>query len=87
GTVSAYDGRNDQYRAAHLPGVTVASYELVIYNRWGEVVFRTTVLDAGWDGIYRGKMQDSGVFVWYARYRKRTGEEEQFQKGSFMLVR
>ncbi|RYD95337.1 MAG: gliding motility-associated C-terminal domain-containing protein [Sphingobacteriales bacterium] len=81
------DGRNDVYRATHLPGVTVASFELVIYNRWGEQVFRTTNLNAGWDGTYRGKQQDGNTFVWFARYRKRQDDAEQFRKGSFVLLR
>jgi gliding motility-associated-like protein len=81
------DRRNDKYRAAHLPGVTVFTYELYIYNRWGELVFFTTKLDAGWDGTLKGKMQDTGTFVWMARYRKRSGESEQFRKGTFLLIR
>lgn len=81
------DGLNDKFRAALLPGVSVASYELLIYNRWGELVFRTTKLDEGWDGILRGKLQDGNSFVWHARYRKRAGEPEQFRKGTFVLIR
>lgn len=81
------DGKNDRYKAAHLPGVTVASYELRIYNRWGQLVFETDQLEQGWNGTYQGLLQDSNVFVWYARYRKHTGDAEQFQKGTFVLVR
>ncbi|WP_460569148.1 T9SS type B sorting domain-containing protein [Flaviaesturariibacter terrae] len=81
------DGKNDRFKAAHLPGVTVFSYELHVYNRWGEEVFRTTQLNAGWDGTVNGKMQDTNHFVWYARYRKNAGAAEQFQKGTVLLIR
>ncbi|RYY67593.1 MAG: T9SS type B sorting domain-containing protein [Chitinophagaceae bacterium] len=81
------DGKNDRFKAAHLPGVTVFSYELNVYNRWGELVFRTNRLDGGWDGSLGGKQQDSNLFVWYARYRKNAAAPEQFQKGSVLLIR
>jgi len=35
-----------------------------IYNRWGNVVFETTDLDAGWDGTYKGVPQQMDVFVY-----------------------
>ncbi|RYY90216.1 MAG: T9SS type B sorting domain-containing protein [Chitinophagaceae bacterium] len=81
------DGKNDRFKAAHLPGVTVFWYELVVHNRWGEVVFRTNNLTEGWDGTLGGKKQDSNVFVWHARYRKSATSKEQFQKGTFLLIR
>ncbi|RYZ21525.1 MAG: T9SS type B sorting domain-containing protein [Chitinophagaceae bacterium] len=81
------DGKNDRFKAAHLPGVTVFAYELNVYNRWGELVFRTNRLDEGWDGRLSGKQQDSNLFVWYARYRKNAAAPEQFQKGSVLLIR
>ncbi|RYD94018.1 MAG: gliding motility-associated C-terminal domain-containing protein [Sphingobacteriales bacterium] len=81
------DGKNDRFKAAHMPGVTVESYELRIYNRWGELVFQTNKLEDGWDGNVNGKKQDSNIFVWYARYRKNPGSSEQFQKGTALLIR
>jgi|GEM_PF-2264637 len=81
------DSKNDVFRAAVLPGVRVAQYELMIYNRWGELVFRTTDLRQGWNGTFRGVPQDTNTFVWMARYRKRTGEPEIIRKGTFVLIR
>ncbi len=35
-----------------------------IYNRWGQKVYETNVLDAGWDGRIDGTMQPLGVYIW-----------------------
>jgi len=35
-----------------------------IFNRWGQKVFETSTLDAGWDGTYGGQPQPMGVYVW-----------------------
>jgi gliding motility-associated-like protein len=38
---------------------------LVVFDRWGEKVFETYDLQTGWDGTFRGKLCDPGVFVYY----------------------
>lgn len=38
--------------------------EFKIYNRWGELVFETTDINTGWDGTYKGKLQNVDVFIY-----------------------
>jgi gliding motility-associated-like protein len=40
----------------------VASLDLVIYDRWGHVVFETKDQSKGWDGTSNGKAVQSGVY-------------------------
>ena len=53
-------------------GNCIESMNFVIYNRWGEQVFRRDnelpgSSNLGWDGTdFRGKMLDEGVFIWRA---------------------
>ncbi|MBK8611404.1 MAG: gliding motility-associated C-terminal domain-containing protein [Chitinophagaceae bacterium] len=54
-------GLNDVYRAG-LAGIRDFKY-LKIFNRYGQVVFSTTDPTKGWDGTYKGKNQNSGVYV------------------------
>jgi len=42
----------------------LADYRLEIYNRWGELLFRSEDVDIGWDGYYRGKLSSMDVYVW-----------------------
>lgn len=57
-----------------------------IYNRWGEKVFETTDQKQCWDGIYRGKKMNTGVFVYYLQATLKTGESVT-KKGNIGLVR
>lgn len=43
----------------------ITDMKFLVYDRWGEKVFETTNLTAGWDGTYKGKKCDPGVFVYY----------------------
>jgi PKD repeat protein len=73
------DGRyviNDPANHVFYPIHTgIKSYEMEIYNRWGEFLFRTTDIDVGWDGYYRGKLSAMDVFVWKAKATCHSGRE------------
>lgn len=42
----------------------VTEYHLTIFNRWGEMIFESFDLKQGWDGYYKGKICQEGVYVW-----------------------
>ncbi|MDX2247847.1 MAG: PKD domain-containing protein [Bacteroidia bacterium] len=54
------DGNNDDF-LVYLPNI--ANGELSIFNRWGQLLYRTSDLSAGWDGTYNGKPVPEGVYV------------------------
>jgi gliding motility-associated-like protein len=37
---------------------------MVIYNRWGEVVFESFDSGKGWNGTYGGDIVPDGVYLW-----------------------
>jgi len=47
--------------------------DFTIYNRWGEVVFKTDKLEEGWDGIYKKKEQGDETFVYSAQAKMLNG--------------
>lgn len=77
------DGQND---ILYVRGLKVDEVYFAVYNRWGEMVFETTDKSKGWDGIYKGKPADVGVFGWYLKVRCYNGEET-FKKGNVTLIR
>ena len=59
------DGVNDLFRPI---GVGIKSIEYFrVYNRWGELVFSTTVNGQGWDGKISGTPQTTNTFVWIVK--------------------
>jgi gliding motility-associated-like protein len=78
------DGKNDMLKAVLLGDIKY--FEFAIYNRWGEVVYKTTDPDKGWDGSYFGKTQDTNVFVWACRYQL-SGGATMLEKGTLTLIR
>ena len=77
------DGINDIYRIP--PATTLTLKEFSIYDRWGTKLFSTRDVQAGWDGTFNGKRQNSGVYVYYLK--SVINNKEISLKGSFHLVR
>ena len=44
------------------------TYELVIFNRWGELIFEAQNTDSKWDGNYNGKLAPLGVYAYRLKY-------------------
>lgn len=55
------DAKNPTWRGYAWGAVT---YELMVFNRWGEVVFSTTDQTVEWDGTYHGVKVPDDVYVW-----------------------
>jgi gliding motility-associated-like protein len=62
------------------------TYQMLIFNRWGEKMFETTDLSRGWDGNYLGKPAQDGVYVY--KMIVTSLEDKVFQyNGTFTLIR
>lgn len=57
-----------------------------VFNRWGQLVFRTTEPGKGWDGTVAGREQPSGTYVWIAQAIDYTGQKIT-RKGTALLIR
>ncbi|MFC2412073.1 MAG: hypothetical protein ACFNOP_07130, partial [Bacteroides sp.] len=45
----------------------VQEYELLVYDRWGERLFRSTDPMVGWNGARGARPCPQGVYAWRAR--------------------
>lgn len=48
------------------PGVIdhVDDYHLMIFNRWGELIYESFDQEIGWDGYYQGEIAKQDVYIW-----------------------
>ena len=77
------DGKNDRFHI--LNGYDLKNFHLVVYNRWGQIVFESRDPSANWNGSFRGTLQDSGVYIWYCTYTKDNATYS--RKGTVTLIR
>lgn len=60
--------------------------ELVIYNRWGQEMFRSTDKNTGWDGTFKGKPMPPDAYAYYLKVICVNVEEYQ-KRGNVTLIR
>jgi gliding motility-associated-like protein len=78
------DGKNDILKP-QLFG-NVLNYRFMVYNRWGQVVFQSTDITKGWDGTFKGMVQDNHAYVWMCSYQL-AGASQVLKKGTVVLIR
>jgi gliding motility-associated-like protein len=54
-------GANDIFRIGYS---NLISFHILIFDRWGEVIFESSDPDFGWDGTYKGAVVQDGVYVY-----------------------
>jgi len=79
------DGLNDVF----IP-VTNATeddqLQLMVFNKWGNVIFETTDISKSWDGTLDGYEVQNGIYIWKLIYNKNLGKTEEFT-GRIALIK
>ena len=78
------DGLNDRLKPIPVGIASLVYFK--VYNRFGELVFSTTEIGKGWDGVYKGRDQGNESFVWQAKGIDYLGNEV-IRKGQTTLIR
>lgn len=78
------DGTNDLFKP--IPVGISSTEHFRIFNRYGELMYESVKISKGWDGIYKGKPQPAGNYVWVLKGKTKTGRIIEM-KGNVVLLR
>jgi gliding motility-associated-like protein len=79
------DNKNDMLYP--LNAIKGEQLEFRVYNRWGQLIFRTNNWKIGWDGRLNGQLQPAGSYVWTLEYVHSDTKQRVQKKGTTFLVR
>ncbi|MCX6181592.1 MAG: glycosyl hydrolase [Bacteroidetes bacterium] len=80
------DGKNDLFMPV-TSGLDPDSYQLNIFNRWGELFFSTNDLNKGWDGTRNGRPVQVDVYVWKIDFKEKDSKKLHSKIGHVTLLR
>ena len=92
------DNRNDQFRVltnvdadqnfdnGFYEGGAIIEVDFRVYDRYGQMIFRTTDPHEGWDGNYKGKPVNTGTYYYMLEYRLIDGVSDSLE-GDVTLFR
>ena len=86
---------NDTYNPIFKPvftsGFDPFDYTLLIFNRWGEIIFESHNAEVGWDGSYGSngeiEMCQDGTYTWKIEFKVTRWDERRQVVGHVNLIR
>lgn len=79
------DGTNDAF-SVQILGEKPNTFNVHVFDRWGEKIYTSSDIDFQWDGSYMGEPCKGDVYVWSITYTTATGIFRSLQ-GRVTLVR
>lgn len=73
-TFTPDDDEHNQTWGVEMEGLDPYDFELLIYNRWGQVIWESHDPDAKWDGTFNGTIVQSGTYTWVIRAKDRVND-------------
>jgi gliding motility-associated-like protein len=78
-TPNNHDGVNDTFMPKGV-GIDPDNFEMFIFDRWGNQIYKTTDITKGWDGTANGgsKVAQIDVYVWKIKTKDFRGEDHSY---------
>ncbi len=82
------DSFNESFKPEFMSGLDIYDYHLMIFNRWGEMVFESFNSDFGWDGFYGSQgLVDDGVYIWKMEFGETMSDKKHYVDGHVTVLK
>lgn len=82
------DDFNDNFKPIFVSGLDVYDYHLIIFNRWGEIVFESYDANFGWDGYFGSEgLVEDGTYVWTIEFGEKMSDKIHSENGIVTIIK
>jgi len=82
------DNLNNNFSPIFSPNFIPSNYHLIIFNRWGELVFESIDYNIGWDGKNGNTPIDwSNVYIWKLEFKENYSDKKHSATGHVVLLK
>ena len=84
------DEHNQRFEPVFTSGFDPNDYNLLIFNRWGELIFESNDHRIGWDGTYGTTMNKpvkEGTYIWKIEFKTVNTDERQVHTGHVTILK
>ena len=78
---------NQTFQPVFSSGFDPYDFEMLIFNRWGEIIFESYDVNIGWDGTYNGVMVQDGTYTWKVEFKELMSDKRHIDTGHVNLIR
>ncbi|MDG1333696.1 MAG: PKD domain-containing protein [Crocinitomicaceae bacterium] len=81
----------DEFNNTFIPiftsGFDPADFHLMIFNRWGELIFECFDPNCGWDGTYKGRPVQTGTYAWKIEFGETKTDKRHMINGHVNVLK
>jgi len=86
------DEYNNLFKPVFYSGFDPYDFSLLIFNRWGEIIFESNDATIGWDGTYGANDSNNGIaqngtYIWKLEFKSSVTDERKIVLGHVNLLR
>jgi trimeric autotransporter adhesin len=81
------DEQNNIFQPVFTSGFDPYSFRLLIFNRWGEILFESKDTKVGWDGTYNGVLVQEGVYSWTVAFKDPNTDKKYTANGHVTMIK
>ncbi|MCC6701263.1 MAG: gliding motility-associated C-terminal domain-containing protein [Fluviicola sp.] len=81
------DEFNQTFQPVFTSGFDPFDFNMLIFDRWGEVIFETNNAEFGWDGSYHGKIVKEGTYSWKIEFKTSKSDARKVVVGHVNVLR
>ena len=71
----------------HIAGIDPQDFELLVFNRWGQIVWESKDPEGVWDGTYLGQIVPPGTYTWTIRTKDMLNDKKYEWQGALNVIR
>ncbi len=71
----------------YISGIDVYNFSLVIFNRWGQIIWESNDPSTSWDGTYNGEVVPDGTYTWRASAKDTLNDGKYEFNGYINVIR
>lgn len=77
----------NQYWRIYATGIKESSFEVIVYNRWGEKIWESRDINIPWDGTYKGALVNDGTYPWTIKVKQSNSDNVVIHNGHVNILR
>jgi gliding motility-associated-like protein len=84
------DDYNETFQPIFTSGFDPMDFHLMIFNRWGEVIFESYDASRGWDGTYgasSARIVRDGTYIWRIEFKETMSDKRHTHHGHVNIIR
>ena len=87
---NAFTPGGDEFNSSwkfYLSGVDEQDFTILIFNRWGQMIWECHDINGQWDGSYNGYYVPDGTYVWRSEFKVLNSSEKRVIMGYVTIIR